>query len=418
MAEIAQKLGVASSTVSRALRGDPRISAEMRQRVETVAEIAGYRPNPLVSALMANRRRRGGSGEVDVIALITNYGGRESWRAKDVCRWEYEGIVSRAGALGFRVEIFACSEYNYEANRLIATLRARGIRGVLLGFSRDEALQAPFPTEGFAVAGLSAYFRSTIVDRANFHGFYNVQLALEQMRQLGYRRPALVVPGLNNQISNNLWSGAFLDWQLQLPVGDRCEPYIPDDGENCGQFYAWLDANRPDSLLVYKVPVRRFLAKRGLLVPNNVGVAYLYRTADEIGAAAGIDGNLSAVGSAALDLVVEKLNANLTSIGSCPKEVLIKGFWRDGSTLPPLVKSSTERSRGRSRKRASSTVTQSFVRPACTRSQAPRTERSFSKNTPEPHSANNQSLEMKSANARVRHFLAEAADPAKARRRS
>jgi LacI family transcriptional regulator len=418
MAEIAQKLGVASSTVSRALRGDPRISAEMRQRIETVAEIAGYRPNPLVSALMANRRRRGGSGEVDVIALITNYGGRESWRAKDVCRWEYEGIVSRAGALGFRVEIFACSEYNYEANRLIATLRARGIRGVLLGFSRDEALQAPFPTEGFAVAGLSAYFRSTIVDRANFHGFYNVQLALEQMRQLGYRRPALVVPGLNNQISNNLWSGAFLDWQLQLPVGDRCEPYIPDDGENCGQFYAWLDANRPDSLLVYKVPVRRFLAKRGLLVPNNVGVAYLYRTADEIGAAAGIDGNLSAVGSAALDLVVEKLNANLTSIGSCPKEVLIKGFWRDGSTLPPLVKSSAERSRGRSRKRASSTVTQSFVRPACTRSQAPRTERSFSKNTPEPHSANNQSLEMKSANARVRHFLAEAADPAKARRRS
>ena len=298
MAEIAQKLGVASSTVSRALRGDPRISAEMRQRVETVAENAGYRPNPLVSALMANRRRRGGSGEVDVIALITNYGGRESWRAKDVCRWEYEGIVSRAAALGFRVEIFAFSEYNYDANRLIATLRARGIRGVLLGFSRDEALQPPFPNEGFAVAGLSAYFRSTIVDRANFHGFYNVQLALEQMRQIGYRRPALVVPGLNNQISNNLWSGAFLDWQLQLPVGDRCEPYIPDDGENCGQFYAWLDTNRPDSLLVYKVPVRRFLAKRGLLVPDNIGVAYLYRTADEMGGAAGIDGNLSAVGSA------------------------------------------------------------------------------------------------------------------------
>jgi LacI family transcriptional regulator len=342
MAEIAQKLGVASSTVSRALRGDPRISLEMRQRVESLAKSAGYRPNPLVSALMANRRRRGGGGEVDVIALVTNYGGRENWRTKDVCRWEYEGVVSRAAALGFRVEIFPFGEHGGDLDRLIVTLRARGIRGVLLGFSREETPHEPFRTDGFAVAGLSAYFRSTIVDRANFHGFYNVQLALEQMHRLGYRRPALVVPDLNNQISNNLWSGAFLDWQLQLPTSDRCEPYIPTDAEDRAKFYAWLDANRPDSLLVYKVPVRRFLAKRGSLVPDDIGVAYLYRTADEMGAAAGIDGNLSAVGSAALDLVVEKLNANLTGTETCPKEVLIKGFWRDGSTLPPVRSADSE----------------------------------------------------------------------------
>lgn len=335
MVEIAHELGVASSTVSRALRGDPRISSETRQRVEALAKEAGYRPNPLVSALMVNRRRRGGAGEVDVIALVTNYCGPESWRSKEVCRWEFEGIIARASALGFRVEIFQLSDYGSDPGRLATTFRARAIRGVLLGFSRDEAPNAPFQTEGFAMAGLSAYFRSTVVDRANFHGFYNVQLALENMRRLGYRRPALVVPHLNNQISNNSWSGAFLDWQLQLPVRDQCAPHIPLDAEDCESFCAWLDANQPDSLLVYKVPVRRFLAKRGLLVPDDIGVAYLYRTSDEMGAAAGIDGNLSVVGSAALDLVVEKLNANLTGSAPYPKEVLIKGFWHDGATLPP-----------------------------------------------------------------------------------
>src|SRR5260370_9074418 len=216
MVEIAQQLGVASSTVSRALRGDPRIGAQMRRRVEDVAEKMGYRPNPLVSALMANRRRRGGVGEVDVIALVTNYGGRESWRSKEVCQWEFEGIVARAAALGFRVEIFPLSEYHGDATRLAPTLRARGIRGVLLGFSREESLQVPLPAEGFAVAGLSAYFRWAAVDRANFHGFYNVQLALEQMWRLGYRRPGLVVPGLNNQISNNPCSRAFLGWQARF----------------------------------------------------------------------------------------------------------------------------------------------------------------------------------------------------------
>jgi LacI family transcriptional regulator len=349
MVEIAQELGVASSTVSRALRGDPRISVEMRHRVEALAKNTGYRPNPLVSALMASRRRRGGAGEVDVIALVTHYGGGKSWRSKDVCCWEYEGIVARAAALGFRVEIFALGDYGGDADCLATTLRTRGIRGVLLGFSRDEAPHAVFHTEGFAVAGLSAYFRSTVVDRANFHGFYNVQLALEQIHRLGYRRPALVVPHLNNQISNNSWSGAFLDWQLRLPVRDRCAPYIPHDAEDSANFYAWLDANRPDSLLVYKIPVRRFLAKRRLLVPDDIGLAYLYRTSDEMGAAAGIDGNLSAVGSAALDLVVEKLNANQLGASSYPKEVLIKGFWRDGVTLPikPLSGRSLELSHKR-----------------------------------------------------------------------
>ena len=96
----------------------------------------------------------------------------------------------------------------------------------------------------------------------------------------------------------------------------------------------WLDANEPDSLLVYKVPVRRYLAERGWSVPGGVGLAYLYRTSDEMGTAAGIDGNLSAVGAAALDLVVEKLNANIIGVGDHPKEVLIKGTWHDGATLP------------------------------------------------------------------------------------
>jgi LacI family transcriptional regulator len=335
---------VASSTVSRALRDDPRIGPEMRRRVRETAEKLGYRPNPLVSALMANRRRRGGGGEIDVIALITNYGGREDWRKKDVCRWEFSGIQRRADELGFRVEVFPLGEYRGDMARLEATLRARAIRGVLLGFSREESTPVAFRTEGFAVAGLSAYFHSAVVDRANFHGFFNVQFALNRMWDFGYRRPALVVPELNNQISNNHWSGAFLDWQRRLPRAGRCEPFIPSDPSGAQEFDDWLDRNEPDSLLVYKAPVRAFLARRGRRVPDDLGLAYLYRTSDEMGDAAGIDGNLSAVGAAALDLVVEKLNANSAGTSDHPKEVLIKGTWHDGSSLPPRVASAPGKS--------------------------------------------------------------------------
>ncbi|HSI10624.1 MAG TPA: hypothetical protein VK961_01210, partial [Chthoniobacter sp.] len=103
--------------------------------------------------------------------------------------------------------------------------------------------------------------------------------------------------------------------------------------------------NEPDSLLVYKMPVRTFLAKRGVRVPDDIGVAYLYRTSDEKGDAAGIDGNLDFVGAAALDLVVERLYANSTGTSEHPKEVLIKGTWYEGATLPPKNPPAPSRSR-------------------------------------------------------------------------
>ncbi len=334
MAEIAQRLGVASSTVSRALRNDPRISAEVRKRVQTAAEELGYRPNPLVSALMANRRRRGSGGAVDVIALVTNYGGRRDWRTKDVCRWEYDGIQRRAGELGFRVEIFALADYQWDMGRLQATLRTRAIRGVLLGFSREEKPNTTFDAVDFSVAALSGYFPGVVADRANFHGFFNVQLALDQMYRHGYRRPTLITPALNNRISNNLWSAAFLDWQRRLPKKDRCEPFIPREHVDAAEFSDWFYRNEPDSLLVYKFPARRLLEKRGVRVPEEIGLAYLYRTSDEMGSAAGIDGNLDVVGSAAFDLVIERLHANATGTSRHPKEVLITGTWHEGPTLP------------------------------------------------------------------------------------
>jgi LacI family transcriptional regulator len=334
MAEIAQRLGVASSTISRALRNDPRISEALRKQVRRVADEFGYQPNPLVSALMANRRRRGSGGAVDVIALVTDYRGKKDWRSKDVCCWEYQGIERRARELGFRIEIFALADYRGEIAKLQSTLRARAIRGVLLGFSREEKPNTIFDSADFCVAALSGYFPEVVADRANFHGFFNVQLALDQIEGRGYRRPTLVAPALNNRISNNLWSAAFLDWQRRLPKKNRCEPFIPRENVGAAEFSDWLYRNEPDSLLVYKFPVRSLLRKRGIRVPEDIGLAYLYRTSDEMGSAAGIDGNLDVVGAAAFDLVVERLHANATGVSKHPKEVLITGSWYEGPTLP------------------------------------------------------------------------------------
>ncbi len=93
------------------------------------------------------------------------------------------------------------------------------------------------------------------MDRANFHGFFNVQLALGELRAAGYKHT-------------------------------------------------------------------------GLVVPEDIGLAYLYRTEAEMKTWPGIDGNLQAVGAAAFDLVVEGLDTNRIGAPADPKDVLIKGTWR------------------------------------------------------------------------------------------
>jgi DNA-binding LacI/PurR family transcriptional regulator len=328
MSALAKSLGLSESTISRALKGEPRIGKETRLRVENLATHLGYRPNPLVSALMSVRKKRG-SGEVGTVALVTDYHGEGGWRSKDVCLWEYAGICRRADELGYRVEEFPMRDFNYDAAKLEKTLLTRGISGVLLGFSRDRAERAGLSIHKFTFAGLSTYFREVPVDRANFHGFFNVQLALGEMRSAGYKRTGLVVPEFNNRISGYLWSGGALDWQMRQAESDRCSPFIAHGGGEEKEFTKWLKREEPDSLLVYKLPVKSWLSKSGLRVPEDIALAFLYRTEDEMQTWPGIDGNLQAVGAAAFDIVVEGLHTNRLGAPSNPKDILIKGIWRE-----------------------------------------------------------------------------------------
>lgn len=55
--DIAREVGVSQSTVSRALRGDPRVDPATAARIARVAERRGYRPNATARSLVTRRTR-------------------------------------------------------------------------------------------------------------------------------------------------------------------------------------------------------------------------------------------------------------------------------------------------------------------------------------------------------------------------
>lgn len=327
MADVARALGVSAATVSRALRGDVRISPARRTAVLEAAGRLGYQPHPLVQALMTQRRTgRAAAGEV--LALITDYPG-EAWRRKDVCRWYWQGMEERARQLGYQLEVLSLADYQNDAARLRAVLDARGVHGAILGFAL-EAPGTPLPAvDGLCVVGLSTYFRGLATDRVHLHGFYNVKLALSRLRQAGYRRPALVAPVRNNAVVGGQWSAAALEEQWQRPPEEQCPPFlVPATGLKMAEFQHWFEEHRPDALLAYKVRVDELLER--LRESGKVGIAYLFGTEEERAGQAGIDGNLDRVGAAAVDLLVQKLQLNEAGLPQFPRDVFIAGTWRDG----------------------------------------------------------------------------------------
>src|SRR5579862_415818 len=86
------------STVSLALRNDPRLPAETRRRIHEVARRMGYAPNPLVSALMSQvtKRKVGYRGTLAYLHTLAPKDSRFGYR---VYRNYRAGAGRRAGEL-------------------------------------------------------------------------------------------------------------------------------------------------------------------------------------------------------------------------------------------------------------------------------------------------------------------------------
>jgi len=58
MRQVATRAGVHSTTVSLALRNHPSLPVETRERLQALAKEMGYRPDPMLGALMHYRSLR------------------------------------------------------------------------------------------------------------------------------------------------------------------------------------------------------------------------------------------------------------------------------------------------------------------------------------------------------------------------
>ncbi len=328
MKEVAAAAGVSVMAVSRALRNEPRIAPATRDKILRVAGELGYRPNPLVGALMSELRRAGKRGSVgQTIAFLTSHAEADGWKRHPAPLAMFSGACERAEKLGFKLEPVWALEPKVTSTRLGKILRARGIRGLIVAPSPVPPVgPVSLDWDNFASVALGYSVREPKLHRVTNHHLESMRLALAELTRRGYRRIGLAVAAFHDNRVMNYWATGFLHYQSNVPDRDRVPLFIPNRLVR-REFDEWLNCHHPE--VVIGTIGLNWLQGRKNQAGKPVGLVSLDYY-PEYGDVTGIDQNNAAVGAAAVDVVVEQLFHNERGIPELPRVVMVEGRWLDG----------------------------------------------------------------------------------------
>ena len=332
--DLAKKLGLSHSTVAMCLRNDPRVAAKTRERVLKCARENGYRPNPLVGALMAQvrgKRRQKDTGEV--VAFLTASESADAWKNLFSASRQFEGASSRGKQLGFSVQPFWLGNRGTRCRALDRVLTARGISGLLLAPLPIDYRTLELSWERYALIAMGYSFSQLAPHRVVHHNLKTMFTCYHQLRLLGHRRIGLVLQPEADERVLHLWSTAFLGAQ-RLYQGDRLEPCWIPTLTDPAPFLSWYKRRRPDAVIgIWNHEPLAWLRAAGIDVPGEVSFASLDLGEENIGRIAGVLQDNRNVGIAAMDVLASVLLQNEVGLPLIPRVTMIEDTWLDGPTV-------------------------------------------------------------------------------------
>lgn len=339
MESVAREAGVSASTVSRALRSDPRISPLTRKKVEEVVARMGYRPNPLVSALMTQLRDGHPPEAKCNLGWLDFFKDPEEWNRDPVHRAFYTGAQQRATALGYALSRIPST--GRTSDRLTRVLRNRGISGLLVpNFENARSLASciPLPLDQFTIVGVGTRFEQPFLHYSSDDQYECSRLAVQQLWALGFRRIGYVGEARIEAIVNGRFLAGY-NTTLQTELGSTALPPLLDSHES--SIMGWLKSTRAEVIVTVSRHVLRLLRDNRLRVPEDISLAHLnVDVATEDGAIrpgdiAGVRQDNQIVGANAVELLVSLLYHNERGVPLHPRGMQVQGAWINGATVRP-----------------------------------------------------------------------------------
>lgn len=192
--DIARAAGVSHSTVSRALKGDPRISRETTERIRRLAEEMGYRPSAVAQSLVTRQTR--------TIGLVVTF------ISDPFIDRIVDGIEDQATQAGYSVFLSASHADPERELAVVETFHRRRVDGVIVLASRVGHLYAERLDElGVPIVLINSQAEGEYLYSVAADDRQGARLIVEHLIELGHRRIGYIGCTFRPPSSRRRWAG-------------------------------------------------------------------------------------------------------------------------------------------------------------------------------------------------------------------
>ncbi|MDQ8206343.1 LacI family DNA-binding transcriptional regulator [Coraliomargarita sp. SDUM461003] len=330
MADVARALNVHPSTVSLALKKDLRIPEATQLRVLKAANEMGYRPNPYVSALIAQRRSKSPENSTATLAFITEFETRDGWKASRNYLHLRHFLAKHAGNRGYQVEDFWLHEPGLSPERLKQIFETRNIRGAIICplAADNDTLEFDFSDMVAVTIGYS--LKVPTLNRVVIDYFGLVQIAINALKKQGHSRFSFVSSRHIDHRVQNLSKAAYLAKWQEDPQDFLFPLIVPHLTPEV--FSAWYHRTKPQTILAASRDTFAFIQKwaenASIHIPADLSLVCLDKQAG--GKEAGVVQHLEKEASATIELLTDRLEHASFGIPDFAQVVQVSGIWEPG----------------------------------------------------------------------------------------
>jgi LacI family transcriptional regulator len=337
MADVAREAKVHQTTVSLAMRNDPRLPSATRVRIRAVAKAMGYRPDPMLSALNFYRASRDTAKAQASIAFIV----RERNKRWDSTFYSDEQFLKGARRacerMGYRLVVFSVANTASEGQRLTRIIRSRGIGGVIMASLDINLRKLDMEWDHFSALCIESQHLGLSLHTVGNNQMAITRTAVRRMSELGYTRIGLTVGAIEEASLGKPFSAGYLVEVHQHKRISRIAPLLlgsHDEPSVKSALRAWVQRHRIDAVLSNWSSMPELLKSAGFRIPQDLGVATLDYNPNR-GCSAGIRQSHELVGERAVEALALLMKTNQRGQIRLPNTTLVDGVWEDGPSLPP-----------------------------------------------------------------------------------